>query len=149
MSARGPWKCGGKAEKLALGVKSGIMPLEKPKGTALMDANIEEVQILNSEINTRYYMHVRRDRLAAFSAFVVSDRRTAAMAAMPGLSGAAIAGLDAIFAHRPKKFPVQDILNWLCGRVIAYPPVTTHEIEDALERFSVVYPPDVACSLEG
>ena len=110
-----------------------------------MGENVEEVQILNSEINTRYYMYVRRDRLAAFRLFVLSDRRTVTVPGMPGLSGAAIAGLDAIFDRRPRKFPVQDILSWLQGRIgAAEPPVTAHEVEDALERFSAVYPPDAS-----
>jgi hypothetical protein len=110
-----------------------------------MDANIEEVQILNSEINTRYYMYVRRDRLAAFRAFVLSDRRTVPPPRMPGLSGAAIAGLDAIFDRRPRKFPVQDILAWLGTRLGSQePPVALPEVEDALERFAVVYPPGAA-----
>jgi hypothetical protein len=113
--------------------------------------NIEEIQILNSEINTRYYMYVRRDRLGAFCNFVLSDRRTVPQPGMPGLNGAGIAGLDAIFDRRPRKFPVQDILAWLCRQAAASPgspPVTVHEVEDALGRFSAVYPPDAASGLE-
>lgn len=110
-----------------------------------MTANVEEVQILNSEINTRYYMYVRKDRLGAFYSFLLTNRSNTPVPNMPGLSGAGIAGLDAIFERRPKKFPVHDILVWLCARLGSpvNPPVTVYEIENALERFAKIYPPDI------
>ena len=56
---------------------------------------------------------------------------------MPGVSWDAIKGLDCIFDRRPKKFPVDDILNWL---VSLFPDVNTSVTKDeviyALERFS-------------
>lgn len=118
------------------------------------DPNVEEIRVLNSENNTHYYQYVRRDRIRAFYAFIVADRQTvpAAQITMPGLSGPAIAGLDAIFDRRPLKFPTHDLLAWFRDNQKAYlgdypnPTITTQEIEKALERFSAVYPPDVAAA---
>jgi hypothetical protein len=117
-----------------------------------LDPNVEEIRVLNSENNTHYYLYVRRDRIRAFYDFIVADRQTvpSAQIAMPGLSGTAIAGLDAIFDRRPLKFPAQDLLVWFRTAQKDYlgeypnPTITVQEIEKALERFSSVYPPDVA-----
>jgi hypothetical protein len=118
----------------------------------MLDPNVEEIRVLNSENNTNYYLYVRRDRIRAFYDFVLADRQTApaAQVAMPGLSGPAIAGLDAIFDRRPFKFPAHDLLKWFRDSQKAYlgeypnPTITTQEIEKALERFSAAYPPDVS-----
>jgi hypothetical protein len=114
------------------------------------DPNIEEVRILNSENHTHYYEYMRSNRLKAFYDFIVKDRRPNNSPKMPGLSGRALAGLDAIFARRPAKFPYQDILKWFRDEQKTYlgdypnPTITVEEIEDALERFSELYPPDVS-----
>jgi len=116
------------------------------------DPNVEEIRILNSENNTHYYQYLRRDRTRAFYEFILADRRTVFIPTMPGLSGAGIAGLDAIFDRRPLKFPVHDIVAWLRDNQKAYlgeypnPTITAQEIEHALERFAALYPPDVAAA---
>lgn len=117
-----------------------------------LDPNVEEIRILNSENNTHYYQYVRRDRIRAFFEFIISDRRTVFIPSMPGLSGAGISGLDAIFDRRPHKFPVHDIVKWFRDNQKAYlgeypnPTITAQEIEHALERFAALYPPDVAAA---
>lgn len=113
------------------------------------DPNILEVRMLNSENNTNYFQYLRLDRLKSFYDFIVTDRRPSHCPKMPGLSGAAIAGLDAIFDRRPAKFPYIDVLRWMRDNQKEYlgeypnPTITIEEIEDALERFSAVWPPDV------
>src|ERR1035437_1796549 len=100
------------------------------------DPNVEEIRILNSEINTYFYLYVRKDRIKAFYDFILADRRTSSFApSMPGLSGPALAGLDAIFDRRPFKFPVHDLLAWFrdsqTADLGAYPnpTITSQEIE--------------------
>jgi hypothetical protein len=110
------------------------------------DPNILEVRIQNSENNTFYYLSIRRDRLDAFWAFLHQREFADAVPGMPGLSWAAMQGLDAIFDKRPRKFPVYDIIQWfLLG--CAKAGITAAEIEKALEKFSTMYPPDVAESV--
>jgi|SRR5208337_1389242 len=117
------------------------------------DSNVEEIKVLNSENSTHYYLRVRKDRLKAFYEFIMADRRTVFVPGMPGLSGAAIAGLDAIFDRRPFKFPAHDLLAWFRDNQTAYlgaspsPPIGTMEIEHALERFAAAYPPDVSAGV--
>src|SRR5271157_6250563 len=114
----------------------------------LTDSNIIEIRVLNTELSTHYYLHVREDRIRAFYDFMAQDRRAVPAPAMPGLSGRAIAGLDAIFHRRPSKFPAHDLLAWFRDNQAAYlgtqpePAIDAPEIEDALERFSALYPPD-------
>ncbi len=112
----------------------------------------EQVCIRNSELKTDYYLYVWTDRLSDFVAMAVGNRQANVSApSMPGLTWAAILGLDAIFAQRPKKFPVEDILKWLQqqinertnGIVIPIP-----ELEKLLELFSQFHPPDVAAGME-
>jgi len=116
-----------------------------------MDPNTEQVRIRNSENNTDYYLYVRKDRLYEFVQFVMANRAPEYKTSqMPGLSWAAICGLDAVFDRRPKKFPANDIIKWLQNLTIANewkfssPIITEDEIEYALERFSAVRPPDVS-----
>ena len=113
--------------------------------------NIEQVRILNSELATHYYLYVRGDRVREFYAFITADRKPDLQPSpIPGLSWSAVLGLDAIFAKRPRKFPTHDLLVWLRDSQKGYlgeypnPTITLPEIENALERFSAVYPPDVA-----
>jgi hypothetical protein len=108
------------------------------------DSNVLEVRIQNSENNTAYFLYVRRDRLEAFYNFLNANRCPETPKGMPGLSWAAMMGLDAIFEKRPRKFPVYDIINFLANDVHSTPAVTAPEIERTLERFGTVYPPDVA-----
>ena len=115
-----------------------------------MSPDIEHVRIRNSENNTDYYLYVRKDRLDEFIRFVMANRTPERKVnPMPGLSWAAICGLDAIFDRRPKKFPTDDIIKWLQVTVTIIwqypdPLITNDEIEYALERFSEVRPPDVS-----
>jgi hypothetical protein len=104
--------------------------------------NVQQISVFNPEHGKPFNLYVRPDRLLAFRDFVARDRRPAPPPAMPGLSWAAVMGLDAIFAQRPKKFPVEDILLWLANDCA--PPVSVHEVECALERFSLLHPPDVS-----
>lgn len=110
------------------------------------DPNVEEVRILNSENHTYYYQYLRRDRLQAFYWFLEQNRQpNPPVSPMPGLSGLAIAGLDAIFDRRPLKFPVNDILSWLRENQGHYVPASNldlKELEYGLEQFSKLYPPD-------
>ena len=112
----------------------------------MTEPNVEQVRIFNSEVSTHYYLYVRPDRLFAFKEFVLTDRRPGTPPpTMPGLSWSAILGLDAIFHQRPKKFPTNDILLWLQEQVDDI-TVSLAEIEDALERFSRQFPPDVSAT---
>ena len=108
----------------------------------------EEIRVFNSDIQTYYYLHIRKDRVQAFYSLIAQERHPARVSSMPGLSWAAISGLDAIFERRPLKFPVYDILHWFCDNALTYapqfdPPLTQAEIEHALERFATLYPTDV------
>ena len=114
------------------------------------DPNLEEIRIFNSENNTHYYLYIRKNRIQEFFSLITKDRHTAgSVSLMPGLTWAAVLGLDAIFDRRPEKFPVQDILHWFRDHQKQYlgeypnPTITVREIENALERFSTLYPPDV------
>ena len=112
-----------------------------------MGPNTEQVRIRNSENNTDYYLYVRKDRLDEFIQLVMADRAPDRKASpMPGLSWAAICGLDAVFDRRPKKFPTSDIMNWLRWIILDqfHVNVEQGEVEYALERFSAVRPPDVS-----
>jgi hypothetical protein len=103
------------------------------------ESNILEVRIRNSENSTDYYLYVRKDRLQAFHDLLNSKRAPETPAGMPGLSWGAMLGLDAIFEKRPRKFPVYDILGFLAGDSGA----SGAEVEKTLEKFAVLYPPDV------
>jgi hypothetical protein len=114
-----------------------------------MDDNTLKVSIFNSDLQRNFDLFVRKDRLKAFYDFTLGERHSERLASMPGLSWAAISGLDAVFERRPKRFPVHDIIAHLAGSCTAHAlshdvPVTPSEIEYALERFSAVYPPDVS-----
>lgn len=111
---------------------------------ATSDPNVLEVRINNSENNTAYYLYVRRDRLTAFYQFLMRNRCPETPKGMPGLSWAAMLGLDAIFEKRPRKFPVYDIINFLVNDYHSTPPATAPEIERVLEQFATQFPPDVA-----
>lgn len=112
------------------------------------DLDIKQISIFNSEQGKPFNLYIRADRHQAFGRFVIDERHADRQpSVMPGLSWAAILGLDAIFYKRPKKFPVDDILNFLAHDIIPhsdFPPVTKAEVEYALERFAAVYPPDLA-----
>ncbi len=109
-------------------------------------SEIERVQIFNSELQREFNLYVRKSRLLAFSALINEDRSllTRPPNPMPGLSWGGMLGLDAIFAQRPKKFPTNDILDWLRRNVLITPAVTNNELEQALERFAAIYPPDAS-----
>jgi hypothetical protein len=111
--------------------------------TSMAEPNTQQISIFNSDSNRPFNLYVRTDRLQAFHDFIIGERHPEYRSSpMPGVSWAVMAGLDAIFARRPKKFPVHDILSWLANSL--HPAVTTDEIEHALERFSALYPPDVS-----
>ena len=102
---------------------------------------IRRVAIVNSETGPAHELFVRRRRLGEFLALVARAPRTPEPPVrMPGLSWAAICGLDAVFDRRPKKFPAQDIVAWL-GALAGTGPAN---IEAALEGFSKLRPPDVS-----
>jgi hypothetical protein len=111
-----------------------------------MEDNTLKVSIFNSDLQRNFDLFVRKDRLKAFYDFTIGERHPERTASMPGLSWAAMLGLDAIFERRPKRFPVQDILTYLAGSCTAHTndSVTPPEIEYALERFSMLYPPDIS-----
>lgn len=114
----------------------------------MSNPNLIEVRIKNSDNNTEYYLYIRKDRLKAFYDFLVDNRRPdTPPSAMPGLTWSAMLGLDAIFDRRPRSFPTIDIVNFLVNDFHQHPScpaVTPAEIENALERFSTVFPPDAA-----
>jgi len=109
---------------------------------------IKQISIVNSEYGKPFNLYVRSDRLKAFYRFMINERHPEYKSnPMPGVSWAAVMGLDAVFARRPKKFPVNDILLWLSNDCIPhsdFPRITKDEVEYALERFSAVYPPDAS-----
>jgi hypothetical protein len=109
---------------------------------------IKQISIVNSEYGKPFNLYVRSDRLKAFYQFMIDERHPERKSdPMPGASWAVVLGLDAIFARRPKKFPVDDILLWLASGIIPHPDfprVTKTEVEYALERFSAMYPPDAS-----
>ena len=111
----------------------------------MSEPDVQKVSIYNSELGRHFELYVRRDRLSEFCKLVLAGRQPDAPQGMPGLSWAAVTGLDAIFAKRPKKFPVYDIQAWLQQVLTGQePPVSKPEIEKALERFSAAYPPDIS-----
>jgi hypothetical protein len=110
----------------------------------MSEPNNPQVQIYNSEYGRSFNLYIRLDRLQEFKEFVKRERYERQPSSMPGLSWPALLGLDAIFARRPKKFPVEDLLDWLASGIQDNPPVTKPEIEYALERFSSLYPPDIS-----
>lgn len=111
----------------------------------MVEPGVEQVQIFNSEFNKNFDLYVRRDRIEAFYRFLLTERHPDRRGnSMPGISWGAVLGLDAIFARRPKKFPVHDIILWLKEGCVVTPEVTGDEIEYALERFSAMYPPDAS-----
>lgn len=106
---------------------------------------LADVRVLNSEINTHYGLKVRQDRLRDFYTFVMANRKTDLLY-MPGMSYAATLGVNTIFPKIPPKFPAGDILFFLVNHapeVLGFtpdPPLTTQEIENALERFAPLHP---------
>jgi hypothetical protein len=106
--------------------------------------NAEEVRILNSENQTYYYFTLRRDRLAAFYAYLMANRRiTLPASGMPGISGPAMFGLDCIFfGSKPSRFPAKDILDWLRDQQLVIlgsfpnPTITSGEIEAVLGQWA-------------
>lgn len=106
--------------------------------------NATEVRIENSENHTHYYFTLRKDRLASFYQYLLENRAAALpQSAMPGISGAAAFGLDAIFfGPKPSRFPAQDILVYLRDEQKNYlgeypnPTVTVQEIEHVLGQWA-------------
>ena len=103
-----------------------------------------EFRIVNSENNTYYYFTLRKDRLSAFFQFIVANRASGMpQNIMPGISGAAMYGLDCIFyGPKPAKFPARDILDFLRNQQLEVlgeypnPTITSQEIEDGLGRWA-------------
>ncbi len=115
------------------------------------ESNILKIPVFNSDAGRKFDLYVRKDRYKAFQGFLMRRRWDGEYqpetVSMPGLSWAAILGLDAVFDRRPKSFPTRDILKFLADDIVpggGAPAVTPHEVESALERFSSVYPPDVS-----
>jgi hypothetical protein len=115
------------------------------------EPDVLRISVYNSDAGRKFDLRIRKDRYKAFQAFLMRRRWNGeyrpVSGGMPGLSWAAIMGLDAIFERRPKKFPVRDILRHLADDSVpggGAPAVTPHEVESALEAFSSVYPPDVS-----
>jgi hypothetical protein len=113
------------------------------------EANVLKIVVLNSDSGRKLNLYVRKDRLAAFQEALLRDRGSIFHPAsnMPGLSWAAILGLDAIFDHRPQSFPARDIVKFLADETNpgeGAAPIKPHEVEAALERFAHAFPPDVS-----
>jgi len=101
-----------------------------------------KIAVFNSDAGRNFDLYVRDDRYRAWLDFFNRNRQPDVKPGMPGLSWAAIQGLDAIFEKRPKGFPVRDILAFLAGDPFC--GGNSAEIELVLEQFSKVYPPDVS-----
>jgi hypothetical protein len=110
--------------------------------------NIAEVRVLNSEINTHYYMNLYVPEVKEFFQFVLANRKIVPPPnGMPGVSGPATLALERLFANVPSKFPLVDLIRFLqkerghfCS--ISNPAVETlditcEEIEDALIRWYI------------
>jgi hypothetical protein len=105
---------------------------------------LTEVRVLNSEINTHYFMNLREDRLRDFYKFMMENRRTVSFGHLPGYSAATVLGITTIFSYVPSKFPVVDVITWLRDEQKNYlggypnPTVTSDEICTALASFAEV-----------
>lgn len=107
-----------------------------------------EVRVLNQENHTHYYLEIRPERLTQFYNFMERNRCVATSTSkMPGVSGAAVIGLTAIFTVVPSRFPAESILIWLrdeqqayCGGDFLNPTITVEEIELALAKFGQTVP---------
>jgi len=113
----------------------------------MSETNVLTISVFNSDAGRKFNLHIRDDRYRAWLDFLNRNRQPDAKPGMPGLSWAAIQGLDAIFEKRPRSFPTRDILSFLAGDYHPHsscPAVTPAEIELVLEQFSKVYPPDVS-----
>lgn len=115
----------------------GVSPLQ----------HIIEVRVMNSENSTYYYLYLRKDRLTGFYNFILRYRTMIALTKPipgPGVSAPAATGLNAIFTIIPQKFPLADILLWLCTKQKTYlgsqMRVTLQEIEAALAKYGQVVP---------
>jgi hypothetical protein len=106
------------------------------------ESNVIKAAVFNSDAGRKFDLYLRRDRYRAFLDFLNCNRQPDVKPGMPGLSWAAIQGLDAIFEKRPRQFPVRDIIAFLASDCT--PAVTSHEVEAALECFAAVFPPDVS-----
>ena len=88
--------------------------LDKVSSVFTSMAEIIEIRVLHSDLNTYYKMTARIDRLAAFTASALStppnpERDDWAM----GIAGGAVVGLNALITHIPNKFPMLDLLKFL------------------------------------
>ena len=109
------------------------------------ETNVLTISVFNSDAGRKFNLYLRDDRYRAWLDFLNRNRQPDAKPGMPGLSWAAIQGLDAIFEKRPRSFPVRDILAFLASDYHPHsscPPITTTEVGLVLEQFAKVYPPD-------
>lgn len=107
-------------------------------------ANCEETRVFNEENSTFYRLLVRTDRWKAFWEFALKNRNNAqsSNSLMPGVSGIAVLGLQAIFPDIPQKFPVVSLIHHLRDYQkredggFPNPTFTAEEIEFQLGKFA-------------